>query len=135
MTITVDIGADLESRLLQEAAKQGVDPGQYIVNAMRAALQMQTPDATPMNAEESRLVEEINRGLSQEQWNRYYELVSKRRAEAMTGQEIRELTALSNRIEELNARRIECLAELALSRGTTLPELLKQLGIASPPVI
>lgn len=64
MAITVDIGADLESRLLQEAAKQGVEPGQLIVNAMRASLQRQNSSATCLDAEESRFLEDINRGLS-----------------------------------------------------------------------
>ena len=131
----VDIGSDLETRLLQEAAKQGVEPGQYIVNAMRAALEKQNPTARPLDAEESRLLGEINRGLSQAEWSRYYSLVAKRQAEALMEEDYSELTALSNRIEELNARRMERLSELARRRGTTLAELLNQLGITPPAVI
>jgi hypothetical protein len=121
--------------LLQEAAKQGVEPGQYIVNAMRAALEKQNSTARSLDAEESRLLEEINRGLSQAEWSRYYSLVAKRQAEALTDQEYADLTALSNRIEELNARRMERLSELARRRGTSLAELLDQLGITPPAVI
>lgn len=135
MNITVELGADLESRLLQEAAKQGVEPGQFIVNAMRGALQSQKSTATCLDAEESRLLEEINRGLSQAEWSRYYALVAKRQADALIDQEYEELMALSNHIEELNAHRMQRLAELAQLRGTTLPELLDRLGIVPPPVI
>jgi hypothetical protein len=135
MTISVDIGADLESRLLQEAAKHGVEPGEFIVNAVRERLQAQNSAAPNLDATQSRLLEEINRGLTQTQWSRYYALVAKRQADSLSEDEYAELTAASNRIEELNTRRMECLAELARLRNITLPELLGQLGIATPPVI
>jgi hypothetical protein len=135
MTITVDIGADLELRLLHEAAKQGMDPIQFIVDTVRARLEHQDAIAPHLDAEQSRLLEEINTGLSQSEWSRYYALVSKRQTEALADSEYAELTSLSNRIEELNARRIERLAALARLRGTTLADLLDQLGIAPPPVI
>jgi hypothetical protein len=61
--------------------------------------------------------------------------VAKRQAEALTDEEHAELTALSNYIEELNARRMQRLAELAHLRGITLRELLERLGIAPPAVI
>jgi hypothetical protein len=135
MTITVDIGSELESRLLHEAAKHGMDPGQFVINAVRARLENQNAVASSLDAEQSRLLGEINNGLSQTQWERYYTLVSKRQAAALTDDEFAELTAVSNRIEELNAHRMDRLASLARLRGTTLPELLDQLGIAPPPVI
>lgn len=136
MNITVDIAADIESRLLQEAARQGVDPGQYIVNAVRARLEDQNCSAPRLNTEQSRLLEEINQGgLSQTEWSRYYALVAKRQANALTENEYAELTTMSDHIEELNARRMEHLTELARLRGTKLPELLDQLGIVPPPVI
>jgi hypothetical protein len=135
MTITVDIGADLESRLLDEAAKQGMDPVQFIVDAVRARLEHQNAIAPHLDAEQSRLLEEINRGLPQSEWSRYYALVAKRQAEALADEEYAELVALSHRIEELNARRIERLVALARLRGATLADLLDQLGIVPPPVI
>ena len=135
MTITVDIGAELESRLLHAAARQGLDPGQYIVNVVRARLEAQDATAPHLDSEQSRLLEEINQGLSQTQWSRYYELVSQRQAGTLADDEYAELTALSNRIEELNSHRMKRLAELARLRGTTFPELLDQLGVVPPPVI
>jgi len=61
--------------------------------------------------------------------------VAKRGAETLSQDEYAELRTLSEHIEELTARRTECLAELARKRGATLPELLKQLGIEPPAVI
>jgi hypothetical protein len=135
MAITLDISADLESRLRQEAAKQGMDPIQYIVQAVRSRLQQQNSAVHCLDAEQSRLLEEINRGLSQDEWNRYYALVAKRQTGVLSGDEFAELMAASHRIEELSARRMECLAELSRLRGTSLSELLDQLGIEPPPVI
>ena len=135
MTISVDIGPDLESHLLREAAKHGIDPREFVVNAVRAHLQANRVAAPSLDAEQSRLLEEINQGLSQTQWTRYYALVSNRQAGTLSEDEYAELTAASNHIEKLNARRMECLAELARLRGTSLQDLLKQLGIEPPPVI
>jgi hypothetical protein len=135
MNLTVDISADLESRLLEEAARQGMDPGEFVVSAIRAHVRTGDSTVAHLDAEQSRLVEEINRGLAETQWKRYYELIERRQEEAISADEHAELTALSSRIEELNARRMERLSELARLRGTTLPALLKQLGIVGPPVM
>jgi hypothetical protein len=135
MNLTVDIAPDLELRLLQEAAKQGVDPSEFVAAAVRAKLRSDDAVAPCLNAEQSRLVEEINRGLSEATWTRYYALVAKRQQEPITEDEYAELVATAHDIEALNARRMQCLAELARLRGTTLSNLLDQLGIVPPPVI
>lgn len=135
MNLTIDLTADLESRLLQEAAKQGMDPSQFVVNAVRARLQGDNSATPCLDAEQSNLLEQINRGISQTQWSRYYALVDKRQANTLTEDELAELSGVSNHIEALNVHRMECLAELARLRGATLPELLDQLGIVSPPVM
>jgi hypothetical protein len=135
MNLTVDIAPDLESRLLQEAAKQGVDPSEFVAAAVRARLHSDSKTAPCLDAEQSRLVEDINRGLSESKWNRYYALIAKRQQGLLTEDEYAELVATSHDIEVLNARRMQCLAELARLRGTNLSDLLDQLGIVPPPVI
>lgn len=50
MNITVDIAADLAPRLLEQAAKHGVDPGQYIVSVVRTQLTDQGADAPRLDA-------------------------------------------------------------------------------------
>ena len=135
MTITIDLTAELEARLLQEAAKHGMDPDQFIVLAMRSRLQQQEPSAPRLDPRQSELLEQINQGLSQSEWDRYYALVAQRQAETLSESDYAELTATSRRIEELNTRRQELLVELARHRGTSLPELLDELGIVPPTVI
>lgn len=135
MNVVVDIAADLEPRLLEQAAKCGVDPGQYIASVVRTKLKDNAAAAHRLDAEQSRLIEEINRGLSAVDWHHYYSLVAKRRSESLSDDEHAKLAALTDRIEELNARRMEQLAELARLRGVSLPDLLDGLGVAPPAVI
>jgi predicted DNA-binding antitoxin AbrB/MazE fold protein len=84
---------------------------------------------------ESQLLEQINQGLSETEWQRYHALIEKRQHESMNNGELTELTAISDRVEVLNVRRMESLAELARLRDTTLLELLAQLGLTPPQVI
>lgn len=135
MNLTIDISPDLESRLQAEAAKRGIDPGQYVESALRERLHSTNSNAPCLSADESRLIEEINRGLSEDQWQRYNQLIEKRRAEELSDEEKKEVAAMAEQVEVLNVRRMQCLAELARLRDTTLPELMEQLGIVSPPVI
>jgi len=90
---------------------------------------MTTANRMPTRAEVE-LLRKIHEGLGPETWDRYRELVARRRAEKLTPEEHAELIALSDRIEEANARRIGYVAELADLRKTTLPELMDELGIA-----
>lgn len=84
---------------------------------------------------ELRILEQINRGLSETDWHRYHALVAQRQQEALSDEELAELTALSDRIELLNAERIERLTELARLQNKRLPELMDELGIAAPAVL
>jgi hypothetical protein len=133
MHLTIDFISDLESQLLDAAAKQGVDPTQYVVNAVRERL---LADCAPnFDAIQSELLQEINCGLSQSDWTHYYDLVEKRRSETISDEELAKLAAMTSDIEARNVRRMERLATLARLRGTTLPKLMNQLGILPPPVI
>lgn len=133
MHLTIDIIPDLESQLLDAAAKQGVDPTQYVVNAVRERLLV---DRAPhFDAIQSELLQEINDGLSQSDWTHYYGLVEKRRSETISDEELAKLVAMTSDIEARNVQRMERLAKLARLRGTTLSKLMNQLGILPPPVI
>ena len=78
---------------------------------------------------EKELLAEINRGLSAAQWQRYKELIEKRRQETLTGDERAELIATTDRLEEASVFRVECLAELARRRRVTIDDLMNELGI------
>lgn len=135
MTLTIEIERELEEQLRAEAARLGLDPDQYIINALedrlreRATLQQ---DAARLTQHESDLLQKINQGLPEHQWHRYNELIVKRRAETLTPEEQTELIEISDSIEQANAERIEHLAELAQLRHAPLENLMRELGICSP---
>lgn len=130
----LEIAPDLEAALRREAARQGVDAQGYILNALRERLTSPRLGSAPrLPAAEATLLQEINRGLSPESWQRYSALKEKRRAETLTPAEQAELIAFSDRMEELNVRRMERLTELARLRKTSVDTLMDELGIKSPP--
>lgn len=130
----LEIAPDLEAALRREAARQGLDAQGYILNTLRARLISPRPGSAPrLPAAEAALLQEINRGLSPESWQRYSALKEKRRAETLTPAEQTELVTLSDRMEELNVRRMERLIELARLRRTSVDALMDELGIKSPP--
>jgi len=136
MTLTIDITPELEAQLREEAAKRGLDAREYIVKTLREHLrQTQNQRAPSLPEAEAGLLQKINEGLPPEIWRRYDELFAKRRAETLTPEEQNTLIALSDQIEELNARRIEYLVELARLRQTSLPALMQELGIKAPPYV
>lgn len=132
MTITLEISPELEQQIKQAAAESGISPDAYILESVTKRLpgQQSRQRVTPhLSAQESDLLLKINQSLSQIQWDRYHELIAKRQDEALTRSEQDELIALSDQIEETNAKRIEYVAKLAKLRNTTLPGMMSELGI------
>jgi len=131
--VTLEITPDLETRLRREAAREGLDPQGYILSTLRQHLTGARRAAVPrLTAAEANLLQEINRGLSAETWQHYNELKEKRRAEKLTAAEQAELIALSDRIEEMNVRRMASVIQLARLRQTSVDDLMDDLGIKSP---
>ncbi len=107
---------------------------EYVSRTLREHLRGAEPsDNRHLSAEESRLLQEINLGLPDATWHRYRELLPKRSAETLTASEHAELIAISDQIEELDARRAERLVELARVRQTSVAALMEQLGIKAQP--
>lgn len=132
MLITIEIAPDLEQQLRQEAARIGVAPDVYIIQAVQERLaQMGHRHHTEprLSPAEAHLLSKINLGLSFTEWERYHTLVARRKAEVLTPDEQTELIALSDRLEEANARRIGYLVELARMRHTTLDAVMSELGL------
>lgn len=138
MTVTIDLAPDLEARLRDEAARQGMDFNTYVNSRVLDAVggvhhrppgpgRSQGPPVA-----EADLLQRINAGPTEEVWRRYHALVAKRRAETLSPAEHAELIELSDRIEEANAQRISHLVELARLRGQSLATLMAQLGISAP---
>jgi len=99
----------------------------FQIIALRA--QRQAPS---LPQDEARLLLKINQGLPSEVQKRYDELIAKRRTESLTPDEYDELLRLTGQIENLEARRMEYLAELARLRQTSLTELIEDLDIRPP---
>jgi hypothetical protein len=131
-TITLELTPELEQQLRDEAAKQGLDPNHYIVNALKERLRPVVRDVSRLSKAEADLLQKINLGLSLEMWEHYHVLLAKRRAETLTPQEQATLIEISDRIEQANAQRIQYLIELASLRGTSLKAVMQELGIEAP---
>ena len=85
--------------------------------------------APTLPRDEADLLLRINQGVPSNIQERYDRLVTKRRAETLTPDEYSELLRLTDRIEKLEAKRVEYIAELARLRKTSLTALMKELGI------
>jgi hypothetical protein len=132
MEVTINISPELEAWLQAEATRKGLDARGYIVDTLRERLQASRQMAH-LSLDEADLLQAINQGPSQQSWQRYRELLEKRNAETLKASEQVELIAISDRIEEANARRVECLAKLAQLRQVSLEQLMEDLGIRANP--
>jgi hypothetical protein len=115
---------------------------------LRAAEQLDTPElnrlveailglkarrqAPVLSEAETRWLEQINQGLPAATQARYQDLIEKRLAETLTPAEHQELLQMTAQVEAMNVKRIESLAGLARLRQVSLPQLMDELGIASP---
>ena len=95
------------------------------------ALQAQKK-APSLPRSESELLLKINQGLPEKFKKRYDELIEKRRAETLSQKEYNELLRITREAEKFEAQRVECLAQLAKIRKTTLSDLMKSLGLQNP---
>jgi predicted DNA binding CopG/RHH family protein len=129
--ITLQLPPELEQKLRAEAAKQGINPDRYILNALQERLQVSRHSKLPLSKAEADLLEQINIGLPAQRWQEYHSLLAKRRAETLTEAEQSTLIAISDRIEQANVQRVRALIALAEMRGTDLSTLMRQLGIVS----
>lgn len=127
MVLTLEVQPELELQLRREAGRKGLDAGNFVLNLLREYLNV--PDAAPEARSEKELLAAVNRGLSTEEWERYRELIDKRRAETLTSEEHAELIATTTELEEANVFRVRCLAELARRRQVPLRALMDELGI------
>jgi hypothetical protein len=146
MHVTIQLAPNLEGRLRREAARHGLEPEAYIARALEEHLRdadsrggngaggTSGTSGTVVGGAEPRghetdLLQKINLGLPSELWVQYRELIDKRDACTLTPQEQQTLVAISDRIEEANARRMGYLAELARARGVRLEVVMQDLGV------
>ena len=133
MAITIDLTPEIEAKLRDEAAKEGLDPDRYVSHTL-AERWGQTPKtvAPRLSRSESELLQRINEGLPAETWRQYHSLIAMRNAGTLTPEDQKMLVGLIDKVEIAHARRMGYLVELANLRGTTLDELMDSLGIIKP---
>lgn len=136
MSITIEVTPELEQLVRRAAAEAGVSRDVFITKALQERLK--AAPSTPITGRrlsqvEADLLSKINTSLSQLDWERYHQLIERRRAETLTSEEQAELINLSNQIEEANAQRIRHLAELARIRNVRLDVLITELGLNRSP--
>jgi len=127
----IRVVAQLSSEQLLKAIEAMPEPEreQFVAQVIALRARRQAPALPPA---ESDLLLRINQGVPADLQRRYDELIAKRRAATLTQDEHSELLHLTDEIEQFDADRLECLAELARLRHTSLPVLMKELGIQHP---
>ncbi len=128
---TVQVRAQLSTDDLMQAAEQlstselkGFLWKVVSMHALRKARSL------PKN--ESELLLKINRPIPRGIQERYEELIAKRKSGILSELEYNELLKLTDQVENLEAKRLGYLKELALIRNTSLTELMEELEIQRP---
>ncbi len=126
MTLLVDLPPEIEARVHEAAEAEGIDTAAYVREVMTASHPF---PAAPASMTEKEPVEEINRGFSEAFWDRFRYLVARRQAETMTPAEQKEAISMSDRTENWDAERLQCLLELSQRRGKSVQELMTEMGV------
>jgi hypothetical protein len=135
MTITINLPPELERELRETSIAKGIPAEEIVVGALSESLKhaQSVPCLPPrLSAAEGQLLQAINEGLPESTWNRYHELIARRRAETLTPDEHAELIQLTTRVEQMNVARLEKLIELAKIRGVKVESLMDELGLRDP---
>ncbi|HQV94241.1 MAG TPA: hypothetical protein PLA27_02105 [Anaerolineales bacterium] len=128
VNVTLTVPPEMERKLKQAANQLGLSPDSYIVQVLQQELESRLTPAR-LSTEQTELLQRINESLSTAEWERYRFLLAQRDAENLNDREQAELISLSDKLEEANVRRMEAVAQLALLRRVTVPELMSTLGL------
>jgi hypothetical protein len=94
------------------------------------AKRLRGKSAETLANKEVRLIKKVNEAtLTEEEYQRFYELIEKRRDEIISENERTELLELTDKSEELNVKRLKYLLEIANIRNKSLREVMKELEI------
>jgi hypothetical protein len=127
--ITLQLTPELDQQLRTAAAKQGINPDLYILNALQDRLHASLLPTPARSNTAADLLEQINLGLDSDRWEDYHTLKAKRRTATLTPAEQARLIAISDEIEQANVSRVRALLDLAQLRGTDVSTLMQELGI------
>lgn len=110
-------------------------PAEELDALVTHALKLRASRYAPhLSSEETRMLEQIHHAIPTEVQARFADLLDKRDALTLTEDEYSELLRLTDVIENLEAKRVLLLGELARYRGVTLDQVMQDLGINTPPL-
>jgi hypothetical protein len=125
---TINIQAEVSVDVLVKAVEQlrEAELRQFTARILALNAKRMAPSVTQ---EEAELLLQINSPLPADIQRRFDELIRKRDAETLNNEEYVELLRLTQQVEAFDVARLEALTKLAVLRGVTLPELMRQLDI------
>jgi hypothetical protein len=126
---TIEVsGSDL-LKALRQLGPEELDAFLEQALALRKA-----PPANTLSAQESKLIQRINRGVPADLCRRYERLLRKRQKRVLTDDEHEALLKLTHEMESRDAQRAAALVELAKLRRVPLRILMSQMGIEAAPL-
>ena len=126
-TLTIELDSLTENRLQERSLQEGRNKEELAAKLLATSLSsMPAPERS-----EALLLEQINQGWNEQEWQRYHALVALRKEERLTEAEYQELCELTTAREMAHANRLRLVFELAGLRNVTLDEAMRQLGIGS----
>ena len=125
MTVKLQMPPGLEARVRDEAMREGLAADAIILRALAQVYPgaASTRKDDRVSARETKLLEKVGLGLTNDEWRRYWELKGRFEDGTLTAPEHAELLAVNERIERANAERVGNLLELADLRNVPLTKL------------
>ena len=129
MHLNIELPYDLETQLREQAQQKGKALNQYIMGLIQEKMNSSRPKTPSLTADETRLFQTINKGFSDEFWNKLHDLDKKRQQAVLTESERQDMIAMTEELEMTNLERMKALIQLAAIRQTDLDTLMTQLGL------
>jgi len=126
--IQIKVEAQLPFEQLIQTLEQ-LDPSE-LEQLVNQAMRVQTKrKILGLPKDQSLLLQKINQCIPLQLQERYDFLISKRQDNTLMDEEYQELLGLGDRIEAIEAKRLENLAELAKLRHTSLTSLIQEFQL------
>lgn len=127
--VTLDLTNELTDEIQNVAKQAGVQFDKYVGNILKRHLYKRK---ISVSEPEAKLLQQINIGLPEPTWQRYYVLREKLAKHIMQPDEQQELIGITNEMEEANVHRVKALFNLAELRNTTVEALMDELKVRPP---
>lgn len=126
MSLTIQLPANIEKGLREDAKRQGLSLEKYVSLLLITGAAEKQPRLTT----EEELMQKINlHGVSQLELEKFAALDQKRKEEKLSPADHQELITLINKIEIAHAERMKYVIALAQLRGISVQQLMTDLRI------